>query len=160
MMKKFEYRKIFLEILPELREREREIISRRFGLNGRERETLESIGKDFGVCRERIRQIQNVALKKLRPKLENYQEVFQFFLEYFKKFGNLRKEETLFNELGNREERNEIYLLLSLNSSFSRFSENENFHSFWLTNLNSFEMAKKVIENVFSQLKKIGTLKN
>src|SRR6476661_1215355 len=49
--------------------RERKIISQRFGLGGGKPKTLEDVGKDFGVTRERIRQLQNIALAKLRRAL-------------------------------------------------------------------------------------------
>lgn len=46
--------------------RERAIIDARFGLGGGEPKTLEDIGKEFGISRERVRQLQNVALDRLR----------------------------------------------------------------------------------------------
>src|SRR5882762_9952119 len=46
--------------------REKKIISQRFGLNGGKPKTLEDVSKNFGVTRERIRQLQNIALAKLR----------------------------------------------------------------------------------------------
>lgn len=49
-----------------LNERERRIISARFGLDGGRPKTLEEIGAELGVTRERIRQLQNIALAKLR----------------------------------------------------------------------------------------------
>lgn len=58
------------EILPMLDEREREILRGRFGLDGDQEQTLEEIGTKFGVTRERIRQIQELALAKLRMKIE------------------------------------------------------------------------------------------
>jgi RNA polymerase primary sigma factor len=54
------------ELLDMLGDRERMIINSRFGLDGQEPKTLEEIGETFGVTRERIRQLQNVALLKLR----------------------------------------------------------------------------------------------
>ena len=57
----------FLDILDE---RELSIVTRRFGLRGLKAETLEEISGDFGVTRERIRQIQNVAINKMRKHLE------------------------------------------------------------------------------------------
>jgi RNA polymerase primary sigma factor len=57
------------ELLDVLDDREREIIFQRFGLDGGNPRTLEVIGKKFGVTRERIRQLQNVALDKLRRAL-------------------------------------------------------------------------------------------
>jgi len=58
------------EILATLPQREREILAMRFGLaDGRER-TLEEVGEQFGVTRERIRQIQEQALKTIRKTME------------------------------------------------------------------------------------------
>jgi RNA polymerase primary sigma factor len=53
-----------------LNERELRILGLRFGLNGNKPLTLAEIGDEFGVTRERIRQLQNAALKKLRKALE------------------------------------------------------------------------------------------
>lgn len=46
--------------------REREIIDARFGLSGNNPKTLEQIGEDSNISRERVRQLQNVALERLR----------------------------------------------------------------------------------------------
>jgi len=56
-----------------LNERERNILSRRFGLHGFSRETLENIGQVHNLTRERIRQIESSGVKKLRQ-LENLNE--------------------------------------------------------------------------------------
>jgi RNA polymerase primary sigma factor len=52
--------------LGELSDREREIVTRHFGLNGRQPETFAIIARDLGVTRERVRQIHLEALNKLR----------------------------------------------------------------------------------------------
>src|ERR1700686_2117602 len=57
------------ELLEVLDDRERKIIFQRFGLDGGKPKTLEEVGKKFGVTRERIRQLQNIALAKLRRAL-------------------------------------------------------------------------------------------
>ncbi len=56
--------------LSELNEKQREVVERRFGLNGRDISTLEQVGADIGVTRERVRQIQVEALRRLRGMLE------------------------------------------------------------------------------------------
>ncbi|GMQ92007.1 MAG: RNA polymerase sigma factor RpoS [Gammaproteobacteria bacterium] len=56
--------------LDELSDKQREVVERRFGLNGREISTLEEVGADIGVTRERVRQIQVEALRRLRILLE------------------------------------------------------------------------------------------
>jgi len=53
------------DLLEVLDEREKKIIFSRFGLDGGKAKTLEEVGKKFGVTRERIRQLQNIALMKL-----------------------------------------------------------------------------------------------
>ena len=56
--------------------REKKIISQRFGLDGGKPKTLEDVGKDFGITRERIRQLQNIALAKLRRALSKREDLF------------------------------------------------------------------------------------
>ena len=53
-----------------LNDKQREVLERRFGLHGYRRATLEQIGDEIGVTRERVRQIQLDALKSLRELLE------------------------------------------------------------------------------------------
>ncbi|PIS16695.1 MAG: RNA polymerase sigma factor RpoD, partial [Candidatus Portnoybacteria bacterium CG09_land_8_20_14_0_10_44_13] len=65
------------DILAELSPREQKILRMRFGLDNGVTHTLEEVGKEFGVTRERIRQIEAKALEKIRkhrflPKLRGY----------------------------------------------------------------------------------------
>lgn len=55
--------------------REAEIIKLRFGLGGREESTLEEVGKTFHVTRERIRQIEYLALRKMRKAMAKHEAV-------------------------------------------------------------------------------------
>jgi len=56
--------------LDELSEKQREVVSRRFGLRGYESSTLEQVGREIGLTRERVRQIQVEALRRLRSIME------------------------------------------------------------------------------------------
>jgi RNA polymerase primary sigma factor len=58
------------DLLEVLDDRQRKMIFQRFGLDGGKPKTLEEVGKEFGVTRERIRQLQNIALAKLRQALD------------------------------------------------------------------------------------------
>jgi len=67
------------EILETLSLRERKVLELRFGLRDDRQRTLEEVGKEFGVTRERIRQIEAKALRKLKhptrsKKLKDYLE--------------------------------------------------------------------------------------
>ena len=57
--------------LSQLTDKQREVVEQRFGLNGYDVSTLEEVGNTIGVTRERVRQIQIEALKKLRDILES-----------------------------------------------------------------------------------------
>lgn len=56
--------------LDELSEKQREVVARRFGLRGYETSTLEEVGREIGLTRERVRQIQVEALRRLRDIME------------------------------------------------------------------------------------------
>jgi RNA polymerase primary sigma factor len=62
--------KMLQEMVKTLDNREATILRARFGLDGGAQKTLEEVGAKFGVTRERVRQIQNIALKKLRKMIE------------------------------------------------------------------------------------------
>jgi len=58
--------------LNQLDEKQRQVVLRRFGMHGYERTTLEEVGRELGVTRERVRQIQMDALRHLRKILESH----------------------------------------------------------------------------------------
>lgn len=58
------------EILGNLEERERDILKRRYGLDGYDIHTLEQVGEAFNITRERVRQIEKKTLEKLRKKYD------------------------------------------------------------------------------------------
>lgn len=88
----------------ELNERERDILVRRFGLHGRDRETLENIGSLHKLTRERIRQIETAAVKKLRQ-LKNLEEhisnLKKVIIHLLEEHGGLMEREYLLDNLVN-----------------------------------------------------------
>ena len=67
--------KMLHEMIKTLDPREATILRYRFGLDGGTEKTLEEVGERFGVTRERVRQIQNIALNKLRKMIEKLEAV-------------------------------------------------------------------------------------
>ncbi|HOX03279.1 MAG TPA: sigma-70 family RNA polymerase sigma factor [Candidatus Paceibacterota bacterium] len=63
------------EMVKTLDPRESTILRYRFGLDGGSEKTLEEVGQKFGVTRERVRQIQNIALNKLRRMIQKLEAV-------------------------------------------------------------------------------------
>jgi RNA polymerase sigma factor (sigma-70 family) len=68
-------RKAVMDLLHVLDERELKIITLRFGLDGKKEMTLEEVGRKFKVTRERIRQLQNIALRKIKRALDKQDKV-------------------------------------------------------------------------------------
>ena len=68
------------DLLGVLDDREKKIIFSRFGLDGGKAKTLEEVGKKFGVTRERIRQLQNIALMKLRRALQKKEKPIEHLM--------------------------------------------------------------------------------
>jgi RNA polymerase primary sigma factor len=79
-------KKVLNKLLNKLTRRERGVIVKRFGINDKDFETLEKIGDKVGLTRERIRQIETAAIKKLRTlvrdefsiELDEKQSTFMF----------------------------------------------------------------------------------
>jgi RNA polymerase primary sigma factor len=67
-------------VLATLTPREEKVLRLRFGIGERADHTLEEVGKDFDVTRERIRQIEAKALRKLRHPIRN--KKLKSFVEY------------------------------------------------------------------------------
>src|SRR3989344_3466310 len=60
--------------------RNKDVVSRRFGLKNGKRETLESIGKGYGITRERVRQIEEFATNQLRKVADENPEVEKYVI--------------------------------------------------------------------------------
>ena len=183
MKARFDYAKICASLLRTLPQKQKEVILRRFALSsvalpgeaGAKRETLESIGKDIGVTRERVRQIEKDAFLALKPEVKKYQKIFQYLKDSLKKTGNLRKEESLLQELGGEKfqikenkssslsspslresSMNEVYFLLALGEDFERFGETKDFHSLWTIDRKAWSFAQKIINSIYEQFRKTG----
>ena len=153
---KLSYQKICSGLLQSLPKRQREVLSRRFGLESKERETLESVGKSFGITRERIRQIENDGFLRLKSKTKESQKVFQHFKDFLKREGGLKRENALLAELGGEKQKNQVYFLLSLSQDFQRIGETEDFHPLWALDRGSVDRAKKTAASLSSKIMKIG----
>jgi len=162
-MNSLNYEKTHNKLLKKLPGRTRSVIKRRFGLEGEESETLESIGKSFGVCRERVRQIENSGINLIKREIKNseYQSIFNFINDNLEKAGNLKREDLLVSDLTPRKLKNQTLFWLTLGDRFFRFSETRDIYPLWTVNLNSVDSAKKVIQasiNNFEKERKLLSL--
>ncbi len=156
----YNLQKISQDLLSDLPQRVKEVVSRRFALSGNAKkgfkgETLEEIGKSFAITRERVRQIEEAGLEKIRPEIKKYSKLFQEFFEYFKKQGGLKKEAVLMQDLGGDKFQPQVYFLLSLDKRFERQSESEDFNAFWSIDKNAVLLAKKIISQLYEKLREV-----
>lgn len=147
-----------LSILPE---RTQTVLSRRFGLESGEEETLQAIGDDCGLTRERVRQIESEGLRALRqPQVLRELAVFSRPVEsHLKSWGGLRREGRLFNELpeelGFKGRHQHFNFLLTVTEPFQRFPETEHHHHLWTVEEQAAHNAKKLLLALYRELAKI-----
>jgi DNA-directed RNA polymerase delta subunit len=140
--------------------RVREVIERRFGLKTGKTETLESIGKNYGITRERVRQIEDNGLKVLKSEkvCSLLGPVFESLNDFFSEHGNLVGEEYLYNSLIRSGEpnslRGQLYLVLTLGEPFQRVLNDDRFHPYWTTDLSAREKAEKIVDFLIDEFNK------
>ena len=153
------YQKNCQSLFQRLSSRQKEIISRRFGLENGKGETLEAIGNSLGLTRERVRQIIEATLAKMR-KGEITPEItraFLIFKKYFSDNGGLKKENLLFSEpIFNHQENSSSWVnfLLVLEGNFCRISETKDNYSFWAVNPKIFPSVAKLLTLIEKKLLK------
>jgi len=136
-------------LLGALPPRAQDIIVSRYGLGGNvERMTLESIGKKYGITRERVRQIENYAISHIR-KSENYKKEEPTFKELegtIHAMGCVVAEEDLLNHISkDKSTQNHLRFLLVVGDSFKREREDEEFKHRWYVDA---EVSGKVHESL------------
>lgn len=146
------------ELLKKLSHKEADVLRRRFGLQDAELETLENIGKHYNVTRERIRQIENLGVKKMRE-VGEFSEIItpveHVFHATFNQFGGFLTEEFLFEKLLSgpkstpTNERAIIFILGKLlNEKFTKHPANEKRHPTWKV----FTASEEFLETMIDEL--------
>lgn len=150
-----EYHKVCEELLKFLPERTKDVVSRRFGVGKGKKETLDAIGKKYDITRERVRQIEQEGIRKIKKKVEEHTDVYSGIKSKIDFFGGLKKEEALLEALAdNPLHQNCILFLLNISNEFMRVSESKDFHALWMRKEKNLEDAKNEIKSVYTKLKK------
>ncbi len=152
------YRKICTNLLKDISPRTSNIIERRFGLKTPgKRETLEAIGQDHNITRERVRQIENEGFSVIKDKIKNYPQVLEELNKTFDSLGGFKREDLLLSYLGREKYQNEAFFLLNLYQDFSKIPENDESYSFWSKKDKNTNIINKVINIAIKELEKKGT---
>jgi len=154
----FNYQKLCKSLLDGVQSRAKEVIERRFGLKGHQPETLEGIGEDFKITRERVRQIQERAIRQIKEnKQDQLSGVFANFSQAIVKKGGVIREDEILKEWADKDSQNQVLFLLNLSDEFKFSSANKDFYAFWYNNENAVKDAKKTVDNFIKFLKTKGT---
>lgn len=151
-----------------LSDKEKNVIKKRFSLSGTPKSTLEEIGKDFSVTRERVRQIERSALMKMRRNVFNtaLRHIHDFSSEVVKQNGGFLKEFSFLENLksvlpsGIKIENNSIHLSLVLNDKLDCVGNTIDFHPYLRDKSLSDYTLKFVSGQLINQLNKYGNVKS
>ncbi len=141
------------------KERFKNIVKRRFGLENGNRETLQAIGQNYGITRERVRQIESDALKILtkRQNLSIFKPIFEYLDKLFEEYDYLVGEQRLLDSITNTEEshpaRSAVIMVLTLGSPYQRFAECNEFFPHWATKKSARTMVQKIVDSLVDYLK-------
>ena len=103
---------IVAKLFSELGSREQDILRKRFGLTGKGAQTLEQIGKNYNITRERVRQIENAAIKHVRGLdyfTDTVKPVEVVVIASLEKHGGIMSEDHMLEYLLQNEVSDEIY---------------------------------------------------
>lgn len=151
-MKKMPVDKLVSILLADLPSRQREVVESRYGLKNKPPMTLAEIGDKFGVTRERIRQIESLALASVKSKLNqnDYQSFVEFVVNHLNKMGGIRREDFLSSDLGQTD--NQVKFLLEVSDKLHYHPADNNYHSFWHTGDVVYQKAHSFIEKLVEVL--------
>lgn len=151
-MKKLPVDKLVSVLLADLSSRQKEVIEGRYGLKNNPPMTLAEIGDRFGVTRERIRQIESLALASVKSKLnqKDYQEFIAFVADHLNKMGGVRREDFLVADLGQVD--NKIKFLLEISNQLYYQAGDSGHYSFWHTGEVAYQKANSFINKLIEVL--------
>jgi len=166
LINKVDLKSVVDEMFLVLTAKEKEVVIRRFSLDNKPRETLEKIGHHFNVTRERIRQIENIALLKLRRHISNshLRYVNRAAKDILIENGGVMKESLLIaetlNSIGKKSELDGsiIRLALSIDGELAKNDRSNEFEPAWHFEKISINNIKSITNSAYNILKKKGEI--
>jgi hypothetical protein len=147
-----------------LTDKEKDVIIKRFSLNNKPRQTLDKIGKHYSVTRERIRQIENIALNKLRRTLSNtkLRLVNRLAKDYINEEGGMMLETDIISKIlqniytSSQVDGKIIVLSLNCDPDLQKSERTSTSEAFWLLQSISFKDGERITEATIAALRKHG----
>jgi len=159
---KINLNEILEEIFMVLTAKEKDVVVKRFSLNSKPRQTLEKIGQHFSVTRERIRQIEKIALGKLRRTVKNTKLniINEISNEVIAENGGVMVESKLVAAILSRilssqdADKYIVRLALNINPEIEKIEKSNVLYPFWKVKDVSEDDIEKIIKAGVSVLKK------
>jgi DNA-binding winged helix-turn-helix (wHTH) protein len=148
---KFKPKQVTKRLLSALSPRGKDVILKRYGLDGARRMTLEGIGKKYGITRERVRQIENHSIANIRKSKEYGKEkpAFDQLKDFVTSLGGVVSEEDLLKHVSKEKEtQNHVHFMLVLGEEFTKEKEDGDFKHRW-------HVDKDLSEKIHFSLKKL-----
>lgn len=144
--------KIIATLLGGLRPREREVLKKRFGLRGAEFATLAELGDEYGITRERVRQIESSGLSALRKKIRAGagSEFYRYLTGHLENLGGIRRADFLTREvsygLNVALDEAQLRFLLDAQGALYEHPEDDQYFSFWCSTPKAQRTATAFLE--------------
>lgn len=143
--------------------RQRKVLTKRYGLDSGEEMTLAELGKSFGVTRERIRQIEALALNDVRKisKDGHISELVATVSDALKKTGGVRKEDHLLSDIKHFSAQanaaanfaNQVRFLLEISKAVVYHREDDSLHGHWHLSQTHQKKALDFLDSLIKHLK-------
>jgi hypothetical protein len=160
---KVDLKRLVFDMLKNLNERQRNVIIKRYNLDGKGVQTLDKIGKEYKITRERVRQIETESIGKLKENVKKYEleKVFDFVKDIIEENGGLIGEDRLvkylFEDNGDKELNMQIVMLvLDLDDSIQKAKESlrhKKFYFYEPRGVETFEETLEILEDYFKKSK-------
>lgn len=141
-----------------LSEKERDIIKKRFGLTVDKKYTLEEIGGAYGITRERVRQIENLSISKLKQLQELKEEIREAELvvgHLLEQYGGIMEEnfflENLLNYLNSHPDSENSLLFLAehiFSDNINKIKQDKDFNHLWKVGSTDIDFIKEIISEM------------
>ena len=161
-MANFDPASILRLLFSDLNDREKDVIIHRYGLEEKEAKTLEEIGKLFNVTRERIRQIENSSIKKMRCHSDLEQQIKPvegLVFDILEQYGGVMKEDSLFDKVLSYSTAKSINKAATkfivsqlLNNKLEHITKHSTLHDSWKLPASEIEFIEEVVDNLVELL--------
>lgn len=147
----FKPKMVTKRLLSALPDRAKDVLTKRYGLNDANRMTLEAIGQQYKITRERVRQIENYAIAQIlkSPNYTKEKDAFNELAKVISSHGGVVEEEALLKTLSKETvAQNHIHFMLVVGDAFKKHKEDDEFKSRWY-------LDEKLVNQVHDSLRKL-----